>query len=171
MDQKFFKRKIEEKDRQAVGYLPELSKAEAELLFVEAKEADLEELLAVAKKRKNALTSRCGELKKQKDKMFFLACFYRNLLKGEFKQAASYLIDGTVDLDILSEVKRHLQDSERTKLKQAFENRFLKVKEEYADVCNRCQIGLPIENQAEAEAQAASLQEKYESLQILSKFL
>ena len=54
MNQKFFKRKMEEKDRQAVGYLPELSKAEAELLFAEAEEADLEELLAAAKMRKNA---------------------------------------------------------------------------------------------------------------------
>ena len=171
MNQKYFKRKMEEKDRQAVGYLPELSKAKAELLFAEAEEADIEELLAAAKMKKNALNKRCGELKKQKDKMFFLACFYRNLLKGEFKQAAGYLIDGTVSIEILSEAKQHLQPSERTRLREAFEGRFQKLKEEYADACNRCQTGLPIEKQAEAEARAANLQEKYESLQIFSKFL
>ncbi len=162
---------MEDKDRQAVSYLPELSQAEAELLFAEAEETDLEEQLAEAKERKNTLSKRCVDLKKQKDKMFFQACFYRNLLKGEFKQAVEYLFNGTVSPEMLFEAVRKLQPREKESLKAAFESKFLPLKENYSHACNCCQTGLPPDKQPEAETLRNHLQKEYEKLQMYYKFL
>ena len=171
MNKMFFKRKMEDKDRQAVSYLPELSRAEAELLFAETETADLEELLAAAKERKYLLKKRCEDLKKQKDKIFFQACFYRNLLNGEFKQAVEYLFNGTVSPEMLSEAVRKLQPREREGLKAAFESKFLPLKESFAQTCNCCQMGLQLAKQLEAETMRARLQKEYEKLQTYYKFL